>query len=167
MWNELLSFFDIIKYINFKNVIDISLLTLVFYFILKPLRRTKGEIAIQGLIIIAIAMKLSDILGLTGINFFINSIINYGVLAILILFKDEIRKIIEVFGNKISFSSHESLTEIQIKQLKIISDACYSLSKSSTGALIAIERSILLNDYEKNATFLDSLVTEQDRKSVV
>lgn len=158
--NQISSFLQIIYYINIWNIIDIILLTLLFYSILKPIRRTKGEIAIKGLLVVGIVMKLSDILGLTGINWLIEITLNYGVIACIVIFQPEFRKILESFGKKTDFSLRKNNSVIVDELILTISKACDKLSSSKTGALIAITRSIPLTDYLTNSTPLDSVITE-------
>ncbi|MBP3914976.1 MAG: diadenylate cyclase CdaA [Clostridium sp.] len=158
--NQLFDYLQIISYVNFRNVIDILLLTLLFYSILKPMRRTKGEVAIKGLILIIISMKLSDILGLTGTNWIIERVINYGVISIIVIFQPEIRKLIENFGNKSIFSFRKNSNSEIDNVISILSKSVEKLSFSKTGALIIIEKSIPLTDFLVNSTPLDAILTE-------
>lgn len=154
------NFFEIFKYMNFKNVLDVLILTLFFYQILKTIRHTKAEQLVKGFVFILFVMKMSEILGLVALTWIIKGTLNFGVIAFIIIFQPEFRRILEKIGQR-NWMGNKKLSEEDSysKIIHILEKASFKLSKSKTGALIVISRSVSLKEYYENATLLDAIVS--------
>jgi len=101
----------------------------------------------MSLIILVIKM-LSDFLNLTTVGLFLEYIIMWGPLALIIIFQPEIRNILEHLGRKQLLGRHKILSLDEREKLVYeIMNAVDYLRKSRIGALIVIERDISLNEY--------------------
>lgn len=161
-----IEYLEIFSFINLWNIIDIVLITLLLYNVLKPLRRTKGEQLIKGFICILAILKLSEILGFTALNWIIQSTLDFAVIAFIVVFQPEFRKILEKIGR------HTVLNKKKIDNLEIhnlisnLERAIFDMSSTNTGALIAIMRVTPLDEYFINATALDAIVSEALLKNI-
>lgn len=132
-----------------QKVIDISLVWLIIYFILKNIKNNiKMTLLFKGVLIVIVIKLLSDLLNLTTIGYLLEYIIMWGPLALIIIFQPEIRNILEYLGRKQLLGRHKILTLDEREKLVYeVMNAVDFLRKSRIGALIVIERDISLNEY--------------------
>lgn len=132
-----------------KKVIDISLVWILFYQILKNIRNNvKLTLLFKGVAIILILKIVSDFVGLTTIGLLLEYVIQWGPLAIIIIFQPEIRNILEQLGRTHLLGRHKVLTVDERERLvyEIINAMDY-MRKARIGALIVIERDSSLANY--------------------
>ena len=132
-----------------KKIIDISLVWLAFYYILKNIRNNvKLTLLFKGVIIIIVLKVLSDLIGLSTIGLLLEYIIMWGPLALIIIFQPEIRNVLEQIGKTHLLGRHKVLTVDERERLvyEIITAVEY-LRKARIGALIVLERDISLANY--------------------
>ena len=136
-----------------KNIIDVLLVWLVTYYILKSLSKNVIMVLLfKGIIFILILKIFSDIFNLATIGFMLNYVIEWGILALIVIFQPEIRNVLEQLGRSQLLGRHKVLTVDERERIvyEIVS-AMDSLRKTRTGALIIIERDNSLNDYIQKA----------------
>ena len=132
-----------------REIIDISLVWMVIYFILKNIKNNvKMILLFKGVFVVLIVKILSDTLNLTTIGLLLEYVIMWGPLALIIIFQPEIRSILEHIGRKQLLGRHKVLTLDEREKLvyEVMSAVDY-LRKSRIGALIVLERDISLNEY--------------------
>lgn len=132
-----------------RAIIDISLVWMVIYFILKNIKNNvKMVLLFKGVFVVLIVKILSDTLNLTTIGLLLEYVIMWGPLALIIIFQPEIRSILEHIGRKQLLGRHKVLTLDEREKLvyEVMSAIDY-LRKSRIGALIVLERDISLNEY--------------------
>lgn len=132
-----------------KKIIDISLVWLAFYYILKNIRNNvKLTLLFKGVFIIIILKVLSDLIGLTTIGLLLEYVIMWGPLALIIIFQPEIRNVLEQIGKTQLLGRHKVLTVDERERLVYeIVNAVEYLRKARIGALIVLERDISLANY--------------------
>ena len=132
-----------------QKIIDISLVWILIYYVLKSLKNNiKMVLIFKGIVIIVIIKILSDWLNLTTVGLLLEYVIMWGPLALIIIFQPEIRNILEHLGRKQILTKHHVLTmDEREKMIYEIMNAIDYLRKSRIGALIVIEREVSLNDY--------------------
>ena len=132
-----------------QKIIDISLVWILIYSVLKSLKdNVKMILIFKGVIIIVFVKLLSDYLNLTTIGLLLEYVIMWGPLALIIIFQPEIRNILEHLGRQQILTRHRVLTmDEREKMVYEIMNAVEYLRKSRIGALIVIERDISLRDY--------------------
>lgn len=138
---------DIISIV--RKIIDVSLVWLIFYFILKNIKNNvKLSLIFKGVAIIILLKFISKICGLTTIEVLLEYIIQWGFLALIIIFQPEIRNILEQLGRSQLLGRHKTLTVDEREHLvyEIIQAMDY-LRKNRIGALIVLERDISLGNY--------------------
>ena len=136
-----------------RKIIDVLLVWLVLYYVLKSLsKNVKMALLFKGIIFILILKILSDLFNLVTIGFLLDYVIEWGILALIVIFQPEIRNVLEHLGRSQLLGRHKVLTVDERERIvyEIVS-TMDSLRKTRTGALIVIERDNSLNDYIQKA----------------
>ena len=122
----------------------------------------KGIIVILIFLLIAALFQMNTILWLSG------KVVNIAAIALVIIFQPELRNALERLGRKnfltafFSFDFQKASTvRFSEKTITEIVKACYEMGKVKTGALIVIERDVMLNEYIRTGIPLDSLISSQ------
>ena len=132
-----------------KKIIDISIVWLMVYILLKSIRNNvKLTLLFKGVIIIVFLKVISDKCGFTTVGVLLEYIIMYGPLALIVIFQPEIRNILEQLGRNQLLGRHKVLTVDEREHLvyELIQALDY-LRKNRIGALIVIERDVSLGNY--------------------
>ena len=144
--------------IGIADLIDILIVAYLIYRAIALVRKTNSYNLAKGLVIILIVLWLSDIFELKMINYLLRKAVELGLIALLILFQPELRRLLERMGS--SFSSNRKVSspvlETAITQTV---DACVEMSASKTGALIIFERNVRLNSAIMTGTVINADVT--------
>ena len=156
------------NYLSTMGIADIVDILIVAYLIYKAIwfvRKTNSYNLAKGLIVLLVVLGLSDIFKLTMINSLLRKAVELGLIALLILFQPELRRILERMGS--SFSSGKNISgstmESAIAQTVL---ACTEMSASKTGALIIFERNVKLNDIMSTGTIINADVTAELIKNI-
>lgn len=151
---------DAIKTINVSTVLDITVVSFIFYKAYMLIKETRGEQLLKGILLIILLIPVSSILHLTMLNWILERTITIGVLSIIIIFQPEIRRVLEHLGRSAFndvhvFEDKEKMDEV----ISQILNAVFNLSESKTGALIIIEQRTKLEDIMKTGTKIDGEVS--------
>jgi len=149
-----------IKNITFTSIIDILVVTFIFYKIYMLIKETRAEQLLKGIIFIVFLIPISNILNLTMLNWLLTKTITIGVLSIVIIFQPEIRRVLEQLG-RTSFLD-KTFMEDDEKLEKTVSEiaaATENLSKIKTGALMIIEQQTGLQDIANTGIRLDAEIS--------
>lgn len=156
--------FKLLGDLHIMDVLDILMVAYIIYMLIHLIRETRAEPLLKGILMIIIAMQVSKWLQLNTIYFVIKHAMNYGIIALIIIFQPELRRALEKMGHAwyglSGISSEENVSESE-QAIGEICKACASLSKTKTGAIIVIERETKLNDIVLAGVQLDSLVTSE------
>ncbi len=133
----------------FFKLLDVLVVWLILYIVLKSLRKNVRMVLLfKGIIVIILLKLVSEFLSLVTIGFLLDIIIEWGPLAIIIIFQPEIRTVLEQLGRSQLLGRHKALTvDEREKVVYEISNAVVHLKKNLIGGLIIIERDSSLNDY--------------------
>ena len=134
-----------------RKIIDVLLVWLVLYYVLKSLRKNvKMILLFKGIIFIIALVIVSKIFNLVTIGYLLDYVLEWGILAIIVIFQPEIRNVLEQLGRSQLLGRHKVLTvDEREKVVYEIVTAMEAMKKTRTGALIIIERDNSLNDYIK------------------
>ena len=132
-----------------KKFADVLIVWAMFYYILKNLRKNvKMALLFKGIIIIIVLKLVSDLFDLVTISFILNYVIEWGPIALIIIFQPEIRNVLEQLGRSQLLGRHKVLTvDEREKVVYEIVNAVEYLKKMRIGALIVIEIDNSLQDY--------------------
>jgi len=132
-----------------QKIIDISLVWVIIYTVLKGLKNNvKMVLIFKGVLIILLVKLFSDYFNLTTVGLLLEYVIMWGPLALIIIFQPEIRNILEHLGRQQILTRHRVLTmDEREKMIYEIMNSIEYLRKSRIGALIVVERDVSLHDY--------------------
>ena len=136
-----------------NKTIDILLVWMMFYYILKNIKNNvKLTLIFKGVLIVFVLKLLSDIFNFVTVGLLLEYIIMWGPLAIIIIFQPEIRSVLEDLGRSQLLGRHKVLSVDEREKLIFeIVQAMDYLRKEKIGALIVLERDVSLRDYIEKA----------------
>ncbi len=162
--NDLLFLF---QRLDWASLLDLSLVTLVFFAILMIIHDTQAMVLMRGVILLVILLSLlTSVINLPAFSWLIRTSLPGLVLAIPVIFSPEIRRALERIGRAGSGnwlprpSTASSLQELQAT-IKAIVTACARLSTRQHGALIILQRSDSLREYVQTGVKLNAVVTPE------
>ena len=154
-----------IKTMSLTDFLDVIIVAFLIYKVIWFVRRTNSNNLAKGVVLILIALWLSYVLNLTMINFLLRRTVELGLIALLILFQPELRRLLERVGR--GFSSRRAVSspilETAIAQSVL---ACSEMSASRTGALMIFERREKLNSIMATGTVINSDVSAELLKNL-
>ena len=132
-----------------RKLVDISLVWFIFYYILKNIRNNvKLTLIFKGVAFVIVLKIISDWLGFITVGYLLDYIIQWGPVALIIIFQPEIRNILEQLGRSHLLGRHKVLTVDEREHMVYeMVNAIDYLRKERIGALIVIERDISLGHY--------------------
>ena len=146
-----------------RIVLDIAIMWFLIYYALKVVKNNSRTIQLfKGIIIIMLIYGFSKFLGLNTLAYFASMVVNWGFLAIIIIFQPEIRGMLERIGKSNALNKTFTLTGNEIEKLiDEIVKTTMLLSKEQVGALLSIEQSQSLQDYIKTGVVIDAKVSTE------
>ena len=143
------------------DVIDILIVAVIVYELLLLTRHTRGSALLKGLFLLLLIVILSNILGLTSLNWLLLTILQNGALVLVILFQPELRKMLERMGRSrlISKNSRRNFEDDSEKLVSEIVQTVVDLSRRRVGALIVFERQTGLQDVIETGTQLNAEIS--------
>lgn len=161
--------------IGISDIIEIILLTIIFYGIIKNVKGTRAWILLKGVVILLTFYMIAYIANFTVIVAIFQSLILFIGFALMLVIQPELRKLVEGIGTKnINISIYNILhnifkVKVNNKDKDRFSDTtiqelvkgCFIMGKAKTGALIVIERDIPLNEYVATGIKVNADITSQ------
>ena len=132
-----------------RKIMDISLVWFIFYFILKNIRNNvKLSLIFKGVAFVILLKIISDWVGFITVGYLLDYIIQWGPIALIVVFQPEIRNILEQLGRSQLLGRHKVLTVDERERMVYeMVNAIDYLRKDKIGALMVIERDISLGNY--------------------
>ncbi len=160
---------DAFIYIGFTDIIDIIFVAVFIYLCIKLIKNTRAGQLAQGVIILLIILLAADVLELSASQYILNSFLEFGVLAVIIVFQPELRSALEKVGRKsmnkfFTFANADDAAKYESKVNEMITDitaAVERLSATKTGALIVIERETKIGDIIDTGIAVDAATTPE------
>jgi diadenylate cyclase len=154
--------------IRFLDILDILLVALLLYQLYRLIRGTLAFNIVIGLFSLYLLWLIVRAMNMQLLGSIMGQFIGVGVLALIVVFHPEIRKFLVFIGTNYNlnrvfaldklFTSHKGKS-VTSKQVEILSDACFSLSKSKTGAIIVIARNSLLTEQISTGEILNAKIS--------
>ena len=158
-WNQAQSFFwNLIHRPTLVDVIDILIVAFLIYRLVLLTRQTRAMQVLKGLAIIIVASYLSELIGLTALGWILRSILNNGVIALLILFQPEFKRALEQIG-RTTVRGRSIKKDEGERIINEITQCLLRLSKRRVGALVVFEQRTGLQDIIETGTTLDSAIS--------
>lgn len=157
-----------VNYLSTMGISDFLDIIIVAYLIYKAIgfvRRTNSSNLAKGLVVFLLALWGSDIFSLTMINFLLRKTAELGLIALLILFQPELRRLLERMGSGFA-SGRSSSGTVMDSAISQTVQACCDMSDSKTGALIIFERGVALNSIISTGTVINADTTAELLKNM-
>lgn len=154
--------------IGISDIIDILIMAFIIYKLIMLVRRTSSGAVAKGVLVFIVALWASSSLGLNTVNFLLGKLVEWGGVALVVIFQPEIRRFLEQMGRTTLgqvFTHAEERNELDSAITQTV-EAYTSLSKSKTGALMVFERKNMLEDAIKTGTALDCSVNAELLKNI-
>lgn len=156
--NQMLPFLATVR---ISDIIDILIVAIVIYAIIKGFRKTRAAQLIKGIGVFLVVTYLADWLQLNMISFFLGNLIQIGFIAIIIIFQPELRRALEHVGRS-KFGKWFTTDEIDYTDMiSEVIRASENMSKTNTGALIVFEKEAPLDDLLTGGTSINADVSSE------
>lgn len=168
MCKMLTDLMSVISTMNYRDIIDIILLTYIMYLLLKLIRETRAGQLVKGILFLVAGYFICKGVKLKVLSFILEKALNMGVLAMIILFQPELRRALEKAGRSKfgirMFGLGQSSNELRLiweNAIEAICDSCVELSASCTGALIVVERQVRLGEQIETGTLIKAMPSKE------
>lgn len=173
MGQEIRSFFNsylgdwYVPDVKVTDIIEIMIIAFLAYHVIVWIKNTKAWMLMKGIAVLAVFILIAAIFKMNTILWLAKNSISVLATAAVIVFQPELRRALEKLGQKkflasiVPFDKSRYNERFNEKTMDAIVNACYEMSKAKTGALIVVERDIMLTEYQHTGIALDSLVSEQ------
>lgn len=167
------AFFDKYMYwmqmpdIGVIDIIEVILIAIALYYFLVWVRNTRAWSLFKGILVVLIFVLIAAIFQMNTILWLFGKLLNFGVIALLIIFQPELRRGLERIGRSnflTRFLRIELRPTDQLFSNRTINElvrACMEMGREKTGALIVIERSVMLEEYIRSGIRLDAELSRQ------
>ena len=155
---------DLISLESFLLVLDIALVAFLLYQVLMFIRGTRGMQLLKGLIVLIVFSGLSSQLHLGPVAWILEKVWASLFVAVPVIFQPELRRALEQLGRGRFFMRHSTNQlkgEDLYRLIREIVKAVMEMSRTKTGALIALERKTGLEDYVEGAIRVDGFVSAE------
>ncbi|CDE96304.1 MAG: diadenylate cyclase CdaA [Clostridiales bacterium] len=167
IWNSFLSYMTELSQSPFRLLtllLDLVIVAYILYKFIVYAKKSRVWQLLKGILFILIITAISEVLQLKILNFLLTFFMPYGVIALIVIFAPELRRMLEQLGtNKITkyFGIYKDI-EVKTKEdiYKIVI-ASTELTKTKTGGLIVVERDINISDIIESGVKIDSDVSPQ------
>ena len=155
---------------RFIDIIDIILVSIIIFYIVKFIRERRASKLAIGVVIVLGFLIISKIFEMKAMGFLLSNIVQVGLIALVILFQPEFRAALEKVGSS-SFKTFKNTIskEKEITERDNIANICQAVSELAreyTGALIIIERNTPLGDIIKTGTVINADICVEMLKNI-
>ena len=148
---------------QWSDYLDILVVAFIIYRLL-PLIRTPSTMRVaRAVIVVVVIAAMTDVMHLYTLSFLINQFLSIGLLALVVLFQPELRRMLDHLGSVrlgALFGGVKPVAEMDMVISQTVA-ACDCMSREKVGALIVFTREASLDDYVKTGTTIDGRVSEQ------
>lgn len=152
--------------IKITDYIEIALLAMLIYYVLVWIQKTKAWSLLKGVAIILVFYLIVVLCEFDTIEMLLKQFASAGLVAILILFQPELRRVLELVGENDFLKkwfpldgSKEQGERFSDQTIDAIVNAAFELGRNKTGALIVIEQNISLDEFVKTGIGMDACVS--------
>lgn len=150
------------------DIIEIIIISFIMYQIMLWIKNTRAWMLFKGIMVLLGLVLVASVFQMNTILWIANKTINVGIIAMIIVFQPEFRKALEQLGRKNILSTlfpfenaRNSEERFSEKTRNEIIRATFEMGRAKIGALIVIEREIMLSEYERTGIAVDGIVSAQ------
>lgn len=150
---------------DWRNVVDIALLAILIYSLIKLGMHTRANSLFKGIVLVLLLAWLADALQISAVSWLLQQVINTGVLVLVIVFQPELRRALDQLGRskwtRQMFATQKKVdTNRADRDVAEIVRALNNMSRKKIGALIVFERSTGLGDVIESGTVVDAEISD-------
>jgi len=166
MANFLNNILFIFQRLNYLSVLDILLVTLIFFAVMYSLRDTQAMVLLRGVILLVVVLVLlTTLIELPAFSWLVRNSLPALLISIPVIFAPEIRRALERLGRAGTFtvsSTGRRSTKVDMQKLiHSVVEACARLSARQHGALVVIQRSDNLDQYIETGVRMQAEVSPE------
>ena len=157
------SMWSLLSNMQLTDFLDIVIVAFLIYKIIPIFRATNTARIARVIVVVLVIAWLTDIAKLHTLNFILTQFLSIGLLALVILFQPELRRMLDhLSGVKLKrLLGHQKPEQEMVPVISQTVLACEAMSKARIGALIVFARDSHLEEYFKTGTLIDGRVSEQ------
>ncbi|MEA4896808.1 MAG: diadenylate cyclase CdaA [Eubacteriales bacterium] len=148
---------------DWRNVLDILIVAVVIYQVLKMFKHTRVGSVVKGVAIVLLFTWLSEVLALNAINWLLQQVLGTGAVLLIVLFQPELRRTLEQIGRRRDWSRLVGSGSRENRRISALVEelvnALMELSRKRIGALVVAERRTGLSDIVESGTRLDAEIS--------
>ena len=156
---------NIMAAMGIADILDILIVAFIIYRVIGFVRRTNSYNLAKGILVLLVALALSYLFDLRMIYFLLSHALEIGLLALVVLFQPELRRLLERMGRSFSATRTSSTPEMETAIAETV-QACVEMSASRTGALIIFQRSVSLTSIMATGTIVNADVSAELLKNM-
>lgn len=168
-WIEALTNIGLTQSFHITYIIEILILTIIIYELLIWVKNTRAWTLLKGIVVVTVFALVSYFFHLTTLTWLISKTAGMLVTVVVIVFQPELRRALEQLGSKNIIFSIFGTASVRAEDDKRsrekingeIVKAVYEMGKAKTGALIVMEKQVILNEYERTGIPIDALISSQ------
>ncbi len=167
LWSSVTSYMQELSHNPFRLItliLDLAIVVYLAYKFIVYAKRSRAWQLLKGIVLILIIVAFSELLNLKILNFILTVFMPYGVIALIVIFQPELRRMLEQLGtNKITkyFGIEKDLEAKAKENIYKIVIAATELAKTKTGGLIVLERDIQINDIMEGGVEINAEISPQ------
>lgn len=150
------------------DVVEIVIISFLVYHILVWIKNTRAWSLLKGIVVIAVFLLIAAIFNMNTILWIAENVVGIAAMALIVILQPELRKALEELGKKNLISSIFPFESGKLdmgffsdRTVNEIAKACVEMGKVKTGALIVIEHTQSLAEYERTGIDIDAIVSSQ------
>lgn len=154
--------------ITIVDIIEIIIIAFLLYTVLIWIKNTRAWMLFKGLMMVLLFVFIAAVFQMNTILWLAEKAINVGLISLVIVFQPELRRALEQLGRKnfltgwLSFGfAKNEVEKVSDKTINELVKACFEMGKVKTGALIVMEDSVQLAEYERTGIAVDAILTNQ------
>lgn len=166
--DSILGSFRYLTTMNVWDILDVLIIAFVIYKVIVFIQRTNSSYVAGGILTLVVIMWLSGEFGLNVVNFLLRKAVELGLIALVILFQPELRRMLEKMGSGsltqlLGREVEEHAIDVAITQTVL---ACADMSRDKVGALVVFERVNRLTDPLTTGTIVNADPTAELLKNI-
>ena len=146
-----------------KDIVDILLVALLLFYLYRTMKKSGTLNIFLGVMAFVVVWILaSEVFGLRLTGSILDKFMAIGLIVLVVLFQDQIKRFLIDLGSHEKWNflhrlfHHQDSAKKDMNYIMPVVYACMSMSKTKTGALIVIQRKVVLTDYEKTGDIIDA-----------
>ena len=153
--------------IHITDIVEVLILAFLIYRVIIWIKNTKAWMLMKGILVLAGFILLATLFQMHTILYVAKNAISVMAIVVVVVFQPELRRALEKLGEKkflssvVPFESYREREKFSEETMEGIIDACFSMGRVKTGALIVVEHAIHLTEYESTGIRMDCIVSMQ------